>query len=60
MEQTEVKKALGTVNQALEVAQKKGAFSLRDSANIIVALDTLNRFHFPKEDPPKELKDQEK
>lgn len=47
MKHSEVQQALDTINQALEVAQRKGAFSLKDSATIVVALEILNRFHAP-------------
>lgn len=47
MRNSEAQQALNTINQALEIAQRKGAFSLKDSATIAVALDTLNRFHAP-------------
>ncbi len=50
MRNSEAQQALNTINQALEIAQRKGAFSLKDSATIAVALDTLNRFHAPIED----------
>lgn len=57
MEHSETQQALNTINQALEIAQRKGAFSLKDSATIAVALDTLNRFHAPIEDGYKTAED---
>lgn len=49
MEQQEITKALKTIEQALELAQKRGVFSLKDSALIVAAMETLTRFCAPIE-----------
>lgn len=54
MEQQDTTKALKTIEQALELAQKRGVFSLKDSALIVVAMETLNNHLQPREEKPQE------